>query len=203
MAFRSNAGTPAATPQRGAAPAPQRQAAAPVQRGRAIRPNVPGGRLSGIRASGNRHPRPREGRYIFEVVKTHQKSRRGDWFFFDVKVIDAIQTGDSAPSAVGTIVTGMINTGGKAADVGPGQIKALLMACGGCHTDEQLNDLDPMWDELFDAMCTDPDAEAQRGENPLAGETFVCNVVDSGVAASDGTNFLNYYFEPDEEEAPF
>jgi hypothetical protein len=169
---------------------------------RAAARKVPGGRYAGIRSSGSRFPTFKPGRYRLEILETRAKSRNNDWFHFDAKVLDAEQTADAPPNPVGATVTGMMYIAGKGADVNLGRIKKMIMSTMGIVDDDVLDEEEPDWDVLLDAVMSDPDAEADErfGVNPLQGQFLILTAVGSGnIDEKTGTEYCNYHFEPDEE----
>lgn len=163
----------------------------------------PGGRFSGIAPRAERIPTIKAGEYVLEFVETTQ-NRKASCLILDVIVVYSEGEGASPPDPA-TKLRGFINYG----DIANQTFVSLAMALCECDTVEALEEAEPDYDELIDAICCKPSAQSFRkpgendpafGVNPTAGMRVYARVWASTTIANGGEPFRNFEFGicPDE-----
>jgi hypothetical protein len=173
----------------------------------------PGGRFSGIAPRGsNNEPLLKAGEYIVEFLESGL-TRKQTCTWLDCFVVYSEGATADKPLTDEQIAAGetppklrfFINHG----DIGNQTFVSLAMALCECTTVEDLEEGEPDYDELIDAICCKPSAQTFKkpgetepsfGVNPIAGMRVYMRVWDSQTLANGGEPFRNAEFGvcPDE-----
>ncbi len=173
----------------------------------------PGGRFSGIAPRGsNNEPPVTSGEYILEFIESGL-TRKQTCTWLDVFVIYSEGENAAKPLTEEEKEKGVspqklrmfINHG----DIGNQVFVSLAMAVCDCASVEELEEAEPDYDELIDAINCKPSAQTFRkeglsdpafGVNPLAGMRVYARVWESETLAKNGQPYRNAEFGmcPDE-----
>lgn len=159
----------------------------------------PGGRYAAIRAAQPKNSKLKKGEYILEFERTY-KSRTESTFMFDAKVVELLH-GNAESTQAGEHALGLINIGGRSYDAGMPVVKSIVMALCAAESDEQLDQEEPEWDLLLDALCEEERGTSSKfGPNPAKGHKVWCRCWYSTATDKNGAPYQNFEFRPHFED---